>query len=272
MIEDVNAHSCKMRRRCDRFLDWLLPTRCLVCGQADNALCGGCAQYLRSPDPACGGCAMPLAAALTPAGRCGQCLCAPLPFDRAYSALIYQWPVDQLICRFKFQQAFACGRVLATIMANAASHWQHPEVLIPVPLHRQRLRQRGYDQTLLLARSVASRCHLPCRSLLVRHQFTTPQSQLSGQARHANVSQAFCLRHIGKTRYRHVALIDDVMTTGATLAAAALCLRPLGIERIDAWVCARTLDSTAAMTGFKGDSMVPVQSQEIRRHPPIDGG
>ena len=244
MMQDVNARRCGMHSRWDYFLDWLIPMRCVVCDQTYSVLCAACGDVLQSPEPACLGCAMPLPTTQPLTARCPQCFHMPLPLDDVHAALIYQWPVNDLICRFKFHHDFACGRILADIMANRAVNWSRPEAIVPIPLHPHRLRHRGYDQALLLARSVAKRCHIPCRTLLDRTQHTAPQSHLSAHARQKNVRGIFALhpqRH--NIAYEHIALIDDVMTTGATVSAAARCLRQRGVARVDAWICARALHS-----------------------------
>ena len=110
---------------------------------------------------------------------------------------------------------------------------------MPIPLHRARLRQRGYDQALELAKPLAAALHLPLLAdVLLRTKRTTAQSRLDAEARQRNLCNAF--RVGGRARLpAHVVLIDDVMTTGATLHAAARALRDAGVQRVDAWVCAR---------------------------------
>jgi ComF family protein len=122
-------------------------------------------------------------------------------------------------------------------MAQALAGAERPQALVPVPLHRGRLRQRGYDQALELARPLARAFGLPLQaSLLRRVHATAAQSSLGAAARQANLQQAFAA---AATPLRHVALVDDVMTTGATLHAAAQALQRAGVARVDAWVCAR---------------------------------
>ncbi|MFZ2754457.1 MAG: phosphoribosyltransferase family protein, partial [Lysobacteraceae bacterium] len=114
-----------------------------------------------------------------------------------------------------------------------------PDALIPLPLHRKRLRSRGFDQTLELAAPLARALHLPLMDgILMRMRETAPQSRLDAAARRRNLRRAFAVRE-GIVLPTHVALVDDVMTTGATLHAAADALLRAGVTRVDAWVCAR---------------------------------
>jgi ComF family protein len=153
--------------------------------------------------------------------------------------LLYAAPVDRWQPRFKFHQDLAAGRLLAGLLAEACAGSPRPQVVVPVPLHHARLRARGYDQALELARTVARTLRLPLgASLLVRRRATAPQSELDAAARRANLRGAFGVRPRSALP-AHVALVDDVMTTGATLHAAATALREAGVARVDAWVCAR---------------------------------
>ena len=124
-------------------------------------------------------------------------------------------------------------------MAEALGSAEQPDALIPLPLHRKRLRSRGFDQTLELAKPLASAMRIPLLDdVLLRVRDTAPQSRLDAPARRRNLRRAFAVRP-DITLPAHVALIDDVMTTGATLHAAANALLRAGVARVDAWVCAR---------------------------------
>ncbi|KGM56695.1 hypothetical protein N799_02020, partial [Lysobacter arseniciresistens ZS79] len=166
-----------------------------------------------------------------------------LPLAEARAACLYRPPLDRLLPRFKFHRDLAAGRLLARLMAVAlaplAHAWPAPATLVPVPLHRARLRRRGYDQALELARPVATTLGLPLQAgALVRVRHTDPQSTLDADARRANLRDAFRVVP-GVALPAHAVLVDDVMTTGATLHAAADALRRAGVARVDAWVCAR---------------------------------
>lgn len=214
---------------------WLLPARCLVCsepGQPGRDLCAACEATLPWSGPACARCALPLA------GPGAGCTCGRSPLDAVQAAFLYRWPVDDLLRRLKFHQDLAAGRLLAGLMvARLAARPLAPGcVMVPVPLHPRRLRQRGHDQAAELARPLARALGLPCRRLLRRRIATAPQSELDAAARRRNLRNAFeCVAPAPE----HVVLVDDVMTTGATLRAAAAALRRAGARRIEARVCAR---------------------------------
>jgi len=216
----------------------LWPARCLVCGEPGSGgrdLCRACAAGLPWNVDACGRCALPL-----PPGEalCGGCLRQPPPLQATHAALRYDFPADQLLPRLKFHDDLAAGRLLAQLMAQAFAGCERPQALVPVPLHRQRLRGRGYDQALELARPLARALRLPLHvTALRRERATRPQSRLDAAARQRNLRGAFAC-DAGRLP-AHVALVDDVMTTGATLHAAARALHRAGVARVDAWVCAR---------------------------------
>lgn len=229
-------------RKVDHWLDCagrvLLPPRCLLCQQpgADgHDLCAACAAPLQ-PYPTCQQCALPLPAS---APACGRCLRHPPPYTHTLALGLYQFPLDRLLPRFKFHADLAAGRELARLLADAAQHAVRPQALLPVPLHPQRLRERGYNQALELARPLAHALDLPLLpDALQRLHATAAQSQLSAGARRRNVRGAFALA--AATRLpAHVALIDDVMTTGATLAECSRVLLRSGVQRVDLWVVAR---------------------------------
>ena len=181
---------------------------------------------------------MPLAGA---GDTCGECLKSSPPFERTAAPWLYAGAIASLLPRFKFHAELACGRLLATLALEELESWEgwrEVELVIPVPPHVQRLRQRGYNQALELARPLARALRLPLRDdLLRRCKATTAQSRLDATARRHNLRDAFTAVEAGLPA--HVALIDDVMTTGATLQAAARALRVAGVQRVDAWVCAR---------------------------------
>ncbi|PZO05640.1 MAG: amidophosphoribosyltransferase [Lysobacteraceae bacterium] len=215
----------------------LLPARCLVCGEPGSRgqdLCGACRTDLPFNRVACARCALPLPVA----GICGACLRQPPPFTASRAVLIYRFPADQLLPRFKFHGNLAAGRLLSQLMAEELADAPRPQALVPLPLHPSRLRQRGYDQALELARPLARALGLPLRTdVLRRVRATSPQSELDAASRRHNVRSAFAAR-TGELP-GHVALVDDVMTTGATLAEASRALQRAGVARVDLWVAAR---------------------------------
>ena len=219
---------------------WLLPATCLVCGakgEHGQDLCALCRRQLAINRCGCPRCGIPLA---EPAAECGRCLRRPPAFDSTLAPLVYGFPVDRLLPRFKFHGDLAAGRLLADTLSTAASAapGARPAALIPVPLHRERLRERGYNQALELARPTSRRLGIPLLlDSLERVRSTRAQSELGALERRRNVRGAFvvCARKIPD----HVALVDDVMTTGATLAECARVLKRAGVGRVDVWVVAR---------------------------------
>ena len=228
------------RRRLDTLGRLLLPSRCLLCGVPGCErldLCRACRSELPWNTAACRRCGLPWEGGDDP--DCGACRLAPPPFARVHSPFCYRYPIDRLLPRFKFHGDLAAGALLATLMAWTLDPGQRPQALVPVPLHRSRLRMRGYDQALELARSLALAGAPPVlANALHRQRPTNAQSLLGAEARRGNVHAAFGLRK-GLRLPAHVALVDDVMTTGATVSECARVLLAGGVQRVDVWTIAR---------------------------------
>jgi ComF family protein len=176
---------------------------------------------------------------------CGACLKTPPPFELAIAAVDYDHPWDELVRRFKFDAALDLAGVLAQRLLEAVRHGRapRPDWLLPVPLAAARLRERGYNQAWELARRVAPK--LPCASdarLLLRVKDTPHQLALPPEMRAANVRGAFAVdpRRLHELQGRSVAMIDDVMTTGATATELARMLLNAGARSVQVWVLART--------------------------------
>lgn len=240
MVSPVNLiDGVSIRERLGRLLGGLWPGRCLICGEEDaggHDLCSACRHVLPWNRSACPRCALPLPLA---GSACGHCQRRPPLLIVAHAAFRYETPLDRLLPRLKFHHDLAAGRLLGGLMAEAMTDAERPDALIPLPLHRTRLRSRGFDQTLELATPLGHALHLPLMDdILIRIRETAPQSRLDAAARRRNLRRAFAVRD-GVVLPTHVALVDDVMTTGATLHAAADALLRAGVARVDAWVCAR---------------------------------
>lgn len=219
----------------------VLPPRCLMCGELHAGpldLCVACLAELPRNTPACIRCAMPLA---DEHEICGECLKSPPPFELAAVPWLYAGAIASLLPRFKFHAELACGRLLATLTLEALRHWEGwhgVDLVIPVPLHANRLRQRGYNQALELARPLAREYGLRLAPQgLLRIRETAPQTALSGDARRRNLRGAFAAN--GVPNEAGVLLIDDVFTTGATLREAATSLRRAGATRVHVLAMAR---------------------------------
>lgn len=217
----------------------VLPFRCLLCGGpgADGLdLCRDCASELPRNRRCCARCALPLA---EPAALCGRCQRRPPPWSAAWVPFRYAWPLDRLETRFKFGADLAAGRVLSTLWLREPLPMECPDLIVPVPLHRHRLRERGYNQAIELARPLARTLRVPLENTwLQRGRGTSPQTELGAAARRRNVHGAFVAR-TDVAWPEHVALLDDVMTTGATLVECSGVLRRAGVKRIDVWALAR---------------------------------
>lgn len=222
-----------------RLRHFVLPLRCLLCGAAGADgidLCADCAAELPRNRSCCMRCALPLA---TPAQLCGECQRRTPPWDAAWAPFRYGWPLDRLESRYKFGADLAAGRVLSTLWRREPSPIEPPQLLLAVPLHLGRLRERGYNQALELARPLARDLDVPLRhDVLQRIRRTDAQTELDAVGRRRNVRGAFALR-ASIALPAHVAILDDVMTTGATLAECAHVLRRAGVSRVDVWALAR---------------------------------
>ena len=238
----------KLKGALEGLLDALLPAHCLLCGlpSGRSRLCPTCSGDLPRPARACERCALPLARSRERA-CCDRCLLRPPPWNRAVSATLYGFPADILVQRFKFHRDLGCGALLAQELLSALESRRPPlpDAIVPVPLHRSRLLSRTFNQADVLARSLGKALGLPVQSrLLQRRRRTRAQSGLDASARARNVRGAFSLRR--RTARgplpRHVALVDDVLTTGVTLSECCRTLRRAGARELSVWVAARALD------------------------------
>lgn len=244
------THSCQPRLQqwvdsCRRGLARaLFPANCVLCagaGDDDIDLCRGCAADLPRNEPACLVCAEPLAAASTEPRTCGACLHDPPPFGRSFVPFRYAYPLDHLVRGLKFRNELACGRVLGQLFARSvlARGQTLPEAIIPVPLARRRYRQRGYNQAGELALAIRRATGVAVMSdVAIRQRETAEQAGLDSKARRRNVTGAFAT--LAPLHARHVAILDDVVTTGSTVRELAAVLRQAGAQQIEVWAIART--------------------------------
>jgi ComF family protein len=223
----------------DGVLEAVLPSHCLLCGargQGALSLCSDCAADMPRNATCCARCALPLD---LPAPLCGRCLRREPPWDAAWVPFRYEWPLAQLESRFKFGGDLAAGRTLAMLWREAPLAAELPEAIVPVPLHRARLRRRGYNQALELAKPLAKALGIPLlREVLQRMRATDAQTELTAIQRRRNVRGAFAV-DLGGAVPGHVAVLDDVFTTGATLGECARVLKRAGVRRVDVWAQAR---------------------------------
>ena len=170
---------------------------------------------------------------------CGACLRHAPAIDAALAAFEYRFPLDRLVQRFKFAGDLAVGRWLGEQLALAVAGADRPDLLVAPPLSPSRLRERGFNQALELARVVASSHRIPLAiDAVEKVRETPPQPGLGRRERQANMRDA--LRANGRWPGAHVAIVDDVMTTGATVEAMALLMKAAGARHVSAWVAART--------------------------------
>jgi ComF family protein len=218
-----------------------LPQRCELCAAASGAelLCSGCLASLPRLGPACPVCALPNANGEV----CGHCLAHPPPFDSTVAAFAYAFPVDRLLHSFKYHGRLALAEWGATAILAEREHHRAtglPDRLIALPLAPERQRERGYNQAFEIARAIGARLRVPLLSKGTnRVRASPPQAALPWSERAGNVRGAFAceLDLAGMS----VAMVDDVMTTGASLCEFAKTLRRAGAARVQSWVVARTL-------------------------------
>ncbi len=218
---------------------------CLLCGLRARGgnICAGCRAdlpWIRRP---CQRCGAPRPADWTD-GVCARCQPPLVGVDRCRSALIYEYPVNRLITRAKFQSRPECARALGEMLnvylraARIGGSLVLPDVLVPVPLHRDRQARRGFNQAVEVARPIARALHLPvlqhgCRRIIN----TIEQTALTGSARRANIRGAF--RVTADLTGARIAIVDDVLTTGSTAIELATTLRSSGAASVEVWAVAR---------------------------------
>ncbi|MBC3873703.1 ComF family protein [Undibacterium flavidum] len=229
-------------------LEYLLPGSCALCKmRSKTSICDGCLQdYMLNTAHRCQQCALPLTALGDK--RCGTCLKDTPDFDTTLVAVQYDAPVDSLVLGLKFGAKLNYAGIIAQQLADAILRQSTlspvlPSLLCPVPLSRGRLANRGFNQALEISRPLSRRLGIPLQAdLLWRTKETLQQSSLHPDARHKNIQGAFTVNPVWHTAIhgRHIAVIDDVITTGTTLNEIAKTLKRYGAARVSNFVFART--------------------------------
>ncbi|RFA31176.1 hypothetical protein CAI21_00530 [Alkalilimnicola ehrlichii] len=228
--------------RCLNFAHrYVFPPYCRLCGAPGHRgldICKECDSSLPKADAGCRQCGMPLATGDDVI--CGRCLRQPPDYDAVYAAFAYDYPLDKLIKALKFDASLAAARLLGELMGRtlAKTGNRQADAIVPVPLHKTRLRERGYNQATELAKQVRKYIPASLRTdLIERSRHTQIQSELPAKARRGNVRGAFRLKKANVPP--RVAVLDDVMTTGCTVNEIAKLLKRAGAEQVEIWVVAR---------------------------------
>jgi ComF family protein len=221
-------------------LQFFFPYTCVLChGKSERALdlCLDCEQDLPLVKNVCRYCGIHLDGDIK---VCGRCLKNPPPFDYTFALCYYQHPITQLVTNLKFHHQLINAKILGELMAERLVKSRDlPECIIPVPLHSKRLKERGFNQSLEIARPIARSLKIPidiksCKR--IRH--TEAQTIIPAKLRKKNIKNAFKVDE--SFNAKHVAIVDDVVTTGNTISELSRMLRKVGVERIEVWCCART--------------------------------
>lgn len=236
---------------------WLLPYACISCNKLSDQtkdLCTSCEKKLPWVKHSCIQCGISFKHnALTSTDKiCGQCQNTPPKFDFTVTAFEYQEQATILITQFKFKHQLAYGRVLSELLSEQIAkkisnlHLDSlPEAIIPVPLHWWKHSLRGYNQSAIIAKILSKKLSIPLDIRLVkRKKFTKSQRLLNTRARKQNIKNAFAVIHSEKNQqklasYRHLAIVDDVVTTGSTVNQLANLLKKHGVKTISVWALAR---------------------------------
>jgi ComF family protein len=221
---------------------WFLPYTCAVCNLPSGKqrdLCATCHDDLPWLKTACQRCSQPFEAITETI--CGDCLKYPPSYDRCIALFHYQLPVDQFIIRLKFQRKLLYSKLLGELLLTQVLPLyvkEKPNLILPVPLHKMRLRERGFNQALEIARPIAKHMKIPMGITLVRRvRHTEAQSLIPADQRYKNVKNSFVVTENLAGKY--IVIIDDVMTTGHTVNELSKTLRKAGATKIDVWCCAR---------------------------------
>jgi len=229
--------------------DVIFPPRCITCGEIlhDHGTLPFCLQctagirYIRSP--LCPRCGIPFTTPEKEDRLCGECLVTQRPFALARAVGLYEDTLLEAIHLFKYRGRIGIGNVLGSIMADfAGGIWDMKvfSAIMPVPLHRKRLRERGFNQAVILARKIAKRFDLPLDFVTIRREvLTKPQVGLGHEERSVNVRGAFTVRKPERTAGKRILLVDDVYTTGSTLAECARTLLDTGADSVAVLTLAR---------------------------------
>lgn len=222
----------------------LIPGTCILCQARTYRhldLCVDCESNLPRVTHACRQCGLPVGSG---SALCGRCIVSPPIYERCFAPFVYTWPIDKLVNDFKNHDRIILGKMLAHAMANAymaATSPEHfPDILLPVPLHKRRLRARGFNQSLEIAEVLADMSGTRLDNRLCRRVTdATPQKSLNARQRKHNLKGAFVLDR--SPQGERVAIVDDVVTTGATVGEIGRLLLSHGALRVEVIALARTL-------------------------------
>ncbi len=235
VFSKITAYSKAALRRIKPLVRQWFPAVCHLCSaQADGSLCDDCIDILpRNNGPHCTVCDLPTSYDVT---LCGDCLTKPPSFDRVISGWCYEPPVSGLIQRLKEQHEHFWVNTLSEQLIQRIE--ELPDLIVPTPIHWSRRITRGFNQSQLIAQTLSRRLNRPSLALLTKHTRTVAQKSLNRRKRLQNLKSSFACK--GHVRGKHIALVDDVVTTGATAEVLARLLKDHGASRVDIWALART--------------------------------
>lgn len=219
----------------------VFPPVCVCCRKVGAILCQDCLEQVKwMEEPICQSCGCTV---LNSSRLCSNCLKRPLPLNQIRAAVLFDTIIPDTIHQMKYRNAFALAEPLGMLMVNAWSKWQtHIDMVIPVPLHAQRQKKRGYNQSALLVNTFCQELSLVSnQQILFRTRKTPPQVGLNAKERRTNVTGAFSVQNPHLVKGGNILLVDDVCTTGATLMAAAEVLLAAGANTVSAYCLARAM-------------------------------
>lgn len=221
---------------------YLFPPTCILCenvGFDSQDICQPCFNDLEKNIHCCYRCAEIFETPNPTPQLCGSCISMPPFFDETYAPFIHQGIIRYLIASLKFNRQYKNARLLGYLLANYLEKTaEMPDLIIPVPLHKQRYKERGFNQSIEIAKTVSKKLNIPLDTLSCIRQRNTPhQIDLPAKQRRKNIKNAFLVER--PLEVNHVAIVDDVITTGSTANELAKILKKTGVARVDVWGCAR---------------------------------
>ena len=222
----------------------LFTSLCLICNDISLeylSLCQACLDELPQNLHYCTQCGLKIEGEASKI--CGACQQKPPFYDSIIAAYRYEYAIKHLITEFKFYKKLRNADLLGKLLAKHINKQQLPEYLIPVPMHRKRLTQRGFNQAMELCHVLSKELNIPILSnAIIKKKATEAQANLTAKQRRQNLKGSFAINEV--INAQHIAIVDDVMTTGATMNELAKLLKKAGVKHIQAWVCARTYEKS----------------------------